>query len=156
MKMSKSSFYHSAANFYPIGMQLMPECGCGEGMRSTECPFSFLNTFILSKGRASFFHHRPAAIQRTLFITSERRLLGLSIEAGPESRGSDPRTVIPLLPRTRSRCTAEDLWTRLAPRGGRFGAEPSCAVCTRHAAPHSVEASLRPLETGVTKPSERT
>jgi len=23
---SKSSFYHSAVNFYPIGMQLMPKC----------------------------------------------------------------------------------------------------------------------------------
>jgi len=26
MKRSKSSFYHSAVNLYPIGMQLMPKC----------------------------------------------------------------------------------------------------------------------------------
>jgi len=30
---------YSAVNLYPIGMQLMPKCGCDEGMRSTECPF---------------------------------------------------------------------------------------------------------------------
>lgn len=55
-------------------------------------------------------------------------MFDLKIKLEPKRQEGDLRTLIPLSLCMCSRCTAEDLWTRLPPQG--FDAEPSCAVYT--------------------------
>lgn len=51
------------------------------------------------------------------FKTSKSCVPDLKIRVKPQRNEGDPRTVNPLLLCTCSRCTAKDLWTRLAPGG---------------------------------------